>query len=381
MDNNNAHALLGPSSAARWMNCTRSARECEHVPDNTSTFAEEGTLAHAMASKILKTRFALPSGDEDADITRLSADYYTPDMDAYVKMYTDYVEERCAEAMKGTKERNVAVETRLDLNKWIPQSFGTADAMIVADGVLEVIDLKYGMGVPVSAENNAQLMCYALGGVDYWDYLYDIKTVRMTIVQPRLGNVSTWTIPLHDLLVWGNNELIPAALMAFNGKGGFACGEWCRFCKIRATCKQRAMTMLYEHWDISGEKLTPKVMATRVLPILAPLKNWLSCVETETLNNAIEGTEYPGYEVREGKGRRVIKDQLRAAGILNEAGLCASDIYAERKLKGITALERLVGKNRLMELIGDCVEVEPGAPKLVPVKDKKDDLFNEINLD
>ena len=232
----NAHALLSPSAAHRWIHCTPSVRLEEGVRDEGSDFAAEGTLAHAIASRKILETLSRPHDEQDREIEELRERYYSEEMEGYTDTYRSIVLEKFNEAKTRSKDARLLVEVRLDFGAFLPDAFGTADAVIIADDLMEVIDFKYGKGVKVDADHNPQMMIYALGALDEFLLDYDIKRVRMTIVQPRIDNLSECGMMVGELTAWRTVTLKPAAEKAFAGSGEQVPGEWCQFCKVRATC-------------------------------------------------------------------------------------------------------------------------------------------------
>ena len=229
------HALLSASSSHRWLECTPSAVAESTYPETTSAYAEEGSLAHAICARKLKRALGLPHREEDIEIEELR-DYYSEEMEGHTDRFVDHVLARYEEARRECHGARLLIETRLDFSFFVPEGFGTGDALIVTDGRIEVIDFKYGKGVRVDAVENPQMKLYALGALDEFDYRYTIDEVRMTIVQPRLGHLSEWSQSVETLLAWANNELHPLARLAFIGKGARHAGEWCRFCRAKPDC-------------------------------------------------------------------------------------------------------------------------------------------------
>lgn len=168
------------------------------------------------------------------------AKYYNADMRELMEEYKDFVIETLEVARQRTPDAELIIEDRLDLTKWVKNSFGTADAQIIADGTLNIIDLKYGQDVKVDAEGNEQMMLYALGAVDKTSIFYDIEEVTMTIYQPRLYNISTYRLSVDELYKFAEKELKPKAAQAYAGKGDFAVGDHCRFCKVKPRCRAYA---------------------------------------------------------------------------------------------------------------------------------------------
>ena len=237
-----AHAMLSPSSAHRWLSCTKSAKLEQQFPDRAGEAAKEGTLAHALGE--LMIRFRLNQVDEKAyakELQKIETDpLFNHSMTEHAEAYALFVLERYAEAQTRTKDAAIFLEHVLNLTDYVPEGFGTGDTIIIADHTMDIIDLKYGKGVLVTADNNKQMMLYSLGALRDFDFLYDIKMVRMTIFQPRIDNYSTWELSVKDLKKWAIEELVPRAALAFEGEGEFVPGTHCQFCKAKATCRANA---------------------------------------------------------------------------------------------------------------------------------------------
>ncbi|MDE5877552.1 MAG: DUF2800 domain-containing protein [Muribaculaceae bacterium] len=234
-----SHALLSPSGAHIWLHCTPAVRAAEHLPNPPNAYTEEGTLAHAMAARALKLRY-MPGHDikgEEDEIRRYWSKYGSSTMWAYTGMYTGYIDGLVARARRAAGGCRVLVEQPLDLREWVPEAYGTGDCVILSDGRLDIVDLKYGRGVKVEAPQNPQLMLYGLGALGIMPLHYDIETVSMHIVQPRRLNISTYTVSRRELLLWAGGTLKPRALLAWRGEGDRQAGEWCRFCMAKTDCK------------------------------------------------------------------------------------------------------------------------------------------------
>ena len=299
-------------------------------------------------------------------------------MDEHVQTYRTVVLEKFEKARQTTPDPRLLVETRLDFGNYIPDAFGTADAVIIADGMMEIIDFKYGKGVRVEAERNPQMMIYALGAYDEFSLEYDIKQVRMTIVQPRLQNISEYTMSVYDLMAWAENTLKPTAMKAYNGEGEQKPGDWCRFCKVRGKCKALAEDCLSTASRFSDPRLiTPEMMAIEVLPRLASIKSWVTDVEEYALQRALDGEKFKGYKVVEGRSNRKITD---AQGVLK---VLSGEYDTEALMK---PRELKIGKKRFAELCSGYITKPQGKPTLVPESDKRppfnsaEDDFRGINL-
>lgn len=359
------HALLGASSSARWLVCTPSARLEAMFPDEQSPYAAEGTVAHDLAEAILRHKL------EGKKAPKL--DDYSAEMIEAVNRYVDICEEKVNEARARSSDAEAMIEARLDFSRWVPEGFGTGDMVIVADGILEVIDLKYGKGVPVSAVENTQMRLYALGAYDVNEFLYDIKTVRMTIVQPRLDSVSTDEMSLEELLDWGE-DIKPIAQRAWEGIGECTPCDYCNFCKARHTCRALADTCLDTFYK-NGGKLNQLLTDHEVSDILAMkdlITKWIKGVYDFAYEKALSGEkQWPGYKLVEGTSRRTITDPDAAAKTLLDNGYKEEDIFKPRELEGITNLQKVLGKKGVTEYLEAYIDKPEGKPTLVPESDKR----------
>lgn len=370
------HALLGPSSAHRWLSCTPSARLEEGLPDTGSSYATEGTLAHRLGELLLRAEY------EGADITEELAEVqadpqYSPAMMEHIEGYVAFVGERMADAKSRCVDPRLYVEQRIDVSEYVPDGFGTTDCVIIADGLMDVIDLKYGAGIPVSAEDNPQMEIYALGCLLAFSLFYDITAIRMTIYQPRLDSVSTAVIDRDKLEAWAEQFLKPRAALAYAGEGPFAPGELtCKWCKAGATCKARAEYQLeLAAKDFQDAALMDNDEIAEVLERLPGLLAWAKQVKDYAEDAAINhGEKFPGFKVVEGRANRRYVNEGAIARRLKKAGFAAADIYKPKELLGITAMEKLVGAKKLAELVGGLIEKPAGSPALVPVSDKRPEL-------
>ena len=359
------HALLGASSSARWLVCTPSARLEAMFPDEQSPYAAEGTVAHDLAESILRHKL------EGKKAPKL--DDYSAEMVEAVNRYVDICEEKVNESRARSSDAEAMIEARLDFSRWVPDGFGTGDMVIVADGILEVIDLKYGKGVPVSAIENTQMRLYALGAYDINEFLYDIKSVRMTIVQPRLDSISTDEMALEELLDWGE-EIKPIAQRAFRGEGECTPCDYCTFCKARHTCRALADTCLTAFYK-DGGKLNQLLTDSEVSDILAMkdlITKWIKGVYDFAYEKALSGEkQWPGYKLVEGTSRRTITDPEAAAKTLLDNGYKEKDIFKPRELEGITNLQKVLGKQGVAKYLEAYIDKPEGKPTLVPESDKR----------
>ncbi|MBR6041499.1 MAG: DUF2800 domain-containing protein [Paludibacteraceae bacterium] len=371
------HAILSASGSHRWLHCTPSALLEKDVPDSGSDYAREGSLAHAYCAKALKESLGIGTKGEDIEIEELQ-DYFTDEMPGHVETYTDIVLGKFEEAKKSTPDAVLMVEQRLDFSKYIPEGFGTGDAIIVADGTLEICDFKYGKGVEVSAIANSQMMIYALGAYERFSDEYRIERVRMTIIQPRIGNLSEYELEIDQLLYWADNVLTPTAKKAIKGEGEQVAGDWCQFCKVKCQCKALAKRCTEDFDALQESGTTAELMTNddiaRLLPKLSDIKKWAEAVGEYALDRALKGDKFPGYKLVEGRSIRKIIDEEAAASKLTAEGFDADNLYKPRALKGITDLEGIVGKKNLATLLDGILVKPQGKPALVPESDKRPPL-------
>lgn len=361
------HALCSASSAARWLACPRSAKINASLPDQTSEYAQQGTDAHSLCEYLVLKALGRKTRDPTEDLS-----WYDTQMQDAAEGYRDFVLEKAA----GLTDPFISVEQKVDFSRWVPEGFGTCDFLAISDGVLQICDFKYGVGVVVEAEMNPQLMLYALGAWDTFERIYDVHTVRMAIYQPRRDHVSEFEISLDELLSWANDVLAPAARLACAGEGDFAAGDHCRFCKIRATCRTRAQyeTDLLRYQLEDPAELDPGEIA-EILGKADSLISWAGDVKEYALHQALSGTKYPGFKVVAGRTTRKYTDEMLVATTVEEAGF---DPY-EKKVKGITAMTQTLGKKQFEELLDGLISKSTGKPALVPESDRRPEFQNITN--
>lgn len=369
------HAILSASGASRWMACTPSAVLEQQFENKSSVFAEEGTLAHELGELTLKLNLGeITKRTFNSKFKKIQENkLYSADMPDYVQTYVDTCLERVSEAKATTPDALFKIEQRLDFSEWVPDGFGTGDFVIIADGTMEVCDLKYGKGVPVSANNNKQMMLYALGAIAEFNFLYDIQKVRMTIIQPRLDKLSTFEVTTEDLLKWAEDYVRPRAELAIKGKGEFCAGDHCKFCRAKAICRARAeKNMELAKYDFEEPELLDNNDVAYILSKIDELVNWAGDVKEFALEQALNGEEYDGFKVVEGRSNRKYADTEAIVEILRDNNFNDPDIFKPSELITLTNMEKLVGKKKLTELIGDYIVKPPGKPTLVPITDKRE---------
>ena len=366
-----AHARLNASSSHRWMMCPPSVRLSEQFADKPSSYAEEGTFLHELCE--LKLHRYL--GDMAPDVIEAQyaehrdSEFYTQEAETVTDEYIAFCVETIEAVKSSCPDPLIMVEHRLDYSEYVPEGYGTGDLVIVADGVIEVIDFKGGRGVRVDAHRNSQLMLYGLGALLEFDPLYDVHKVRVTIVQPRLSNTSTYEIAADELVCWAEKEVRPRALLAYEGKGEFCAGDWCRFCKARYTCRKRSeYHMQLAERDFRQPDLLSDEEITDILPIADSLNNWVQDLLAYATQQAVEGKSWPGYKLVAGRSNRKYTSEAEVIKAATEAGY--TDIY-KTTLLGVGDLEKRLGRKKFNEVLGKYVIKPVGAPTLVPDSDPR----------
>ena len=359
-----AHSVYPPSSAKRYMNCTPALKLEQQFEDEQSPYAEEGSAGHALAEHLIKKHLKKRS-------KRPVSDYYTDELVEAVDEYVGYCIGQIEAAKQECSDPVFEVERRTDILRHIEGCFGTADMVIVIDHKIHVIDLKLGKGVMVDAEHNEQLMIYGLGILDFYEILYDIEAVALTIVQPRLEHLSTWEISVEDLKKWAKEELEPKARMALAGEGEFRAGDHCRFCKARFTCRARAEEYLkLARMEFAEPALLSDDEIAEVLLKADTLKKWAEEIYAYAQNEAVVNhRQWPGFKLVLGKSNRKYTDENEVAEAAKKAGY--TDIY-KTSLIGITDMEKLMGKKKFSEILGSLVYKPEGKVTLVPESDKRE---------
>lgn len=370
-----AHALLSASGASRWINCTPSPRLEEGFKDKRSSYADEGTLAHEFAEfDLLLALGRINQSEYDRFTAPLrESEHYTDEMQDEVAKHVDYVMQQYNEARRITPDALLLVEYKLDLTHYIEEGFGTNDVVIIADGVLEVIDLKYGKGIRVKAEDNPQLKLYGLGSLRAFELSYDINTVRLTVTQPRMDSISSWELSAEDLRVWGEEVVKPKAIEAYAGKGELKAGNWCQFCKAKARCRALAeLSLEAAKHEFKDPNLLDDKEVLEIFEKSGIISSWLDSVGSYILAEALKGKKWDGLKPVEGRSNRTIlaatapkvHEKLEALGFTPVQ-------FTNSKLKGIGDLEKLVGKNKFNEELGEFITKPQGKPTLVPDNDPR----------
>ena len=386
------HALLSASGAHRWLNCTAAPLYEAQFPATTSDFAQEGTLAHSICELLARMKFTSAGAEEaDAELNALKANpLFKPEMLVTADVYVNYLTE-VFNRFKGTP--HVGLEVRVDLSDYIPDGFGTCDCIIIGDDTLQIVDYKHGQGVAVEAERNPQMMLYALGALKRYIPIFTIRRVAMAIVQPRITDeAKEYSLPVEELLDWGEKVVKPTAEKAYSGKGEFVPGGHCRFCRGKYVCPARAQcNTAFEDFkncvtpDKARDPLNPEARKALGLPPVltdaevgdlltrgAHLVEWYNDLKAYALQAALDGKRIPGYKLIEGRGTRVFRDTDTAIQTLIESGVDRALIY-DYEPKTLAQLEKLIGKKRFTELVGGQVTKARGKPNLVEESDKREE--------
>ena len=366
------HAYLSASASHRWLACPPSAKLCAQEEDRGSPYAQQGTDAHELCQYLVERALGYRVRDPTEDLT-----WYDAEMQEAAEGYCSFVMEQVAEAKKFCPDPLVCIEQTLDFSKWVEHGFGTGDCVIVADDLLHIVDFKYGVGVLVEATDNSQLMCYGLGALDTFGDLYDIKRVRLTIYQPRRENIDTFELTTDELLRWADEVLAPTAKLAYEGEGEFHAGDHCQFCKIKATCRERAnYSMELARYEFAEAPTLDSKEVAAILPQIDSLVSWAEDIKAYALQQALSGQRYPGFKLVEGRSNRKYTDEAAVAAVVQNAGY---DPY-EKRILGITAMTKQLGKKKFDELLSGLIVKPQGKPVLAPETDKRPE-FNTAQND
>ena len=382
------HARLSPSAAHRWLNCTRSVALEEQFPDSTSDAALEGTIAHAICALLLTALKAQGTYDVeeiqtiaqqggDGYTAEEYADWYSADMMQYAEGYANYVWNEYQAQLKTTRDTVLMVETKIDITAYGKDMTGTTDATIVSDSILHIFDFKYGRGVRVDAKDNPQMMIYALGNVEEHSSMYAFKGVTMTIYQPRIGNIVSYGMLVKDLKKWGSLTLKPKASDAYEGKGKFAAGAWCKFCKAKAVCRECAnvCTADYkEQHERSVDTLNDDEIA-HLIEIADDITSWLDSVKSYASEQLKNGKPIKGLKLVEGRSTRKYADVKKVEELLLSSGFTEEQIF-DKKLKALTAMQKTLTKKTFDALLTDLIVKPQGAPTLALESDPRP-IFND----
>lgn len=384
------HAILSPSAAHRWLHCTPAPRVEAEFPETTSEYAEEGRLAHSVCELAAKKKFAVMNNRTyNSRLKKLKADPKWDD--EMLSTAATYVEHLTEHAMRFEHAPYVALEVQVDITDYAPEAFGTCDCVMIGGDELIITDYKHGKGVPVSAQDNPQMLLYALGALKLYRPIYGdmIRRVSTYIDQPRLGSYDGASMTVEELLAWGES-IKPKAAAAFMGTGEFAPGEWCRFCRAKAKCRARAnqntaledfkdciplgrSIPMQAEYDATGFKpsncLTDEEIGT-LLVRAEGLVAWYNDLKEYTLAACLNGKTIPGWKAVEGRSTRAWTDQDAALEALMAGGVEEAIIY-DRVPKTLAQLEKVIGKQRFGELVGGMITKSPGKPALAAESDKR----------
>lgn len=375
------HAILGPSGSERWIACTRAPRLEQLVPNEETVYAREGTLAHELAALVLEVRAGVfkskyPNHYNDLmeHWQRDIVAFYTEIGDAnpwaaYLAML-EYAEEWALyvqEVYQLHYASQIFVEREYDLSAYVPESFGTGDAMVLLPGELHAFDYKFGAGKQVYAANNSQVMCYALGAlIEFLSDSYQPTYVVLHIGQPRSGGYSHWRISVDELFEWADFVLAPAAAKAWKGEGDFKPGPHCQFCRAQLICSARMDEFYTAMEAMDAGRMTPEEQAL-VLERGEAIMLWIKKMREKATADIRLGREVPGFKLVEGSGRREFKNEDDVVD-----ALFGEDIELfNSKLRPLTEIEKELGPKKFAQLLGDAVIKRAGADTLVPLSDKR----------
>ena len=375
-----AHAKLSASGASRWATCPGSVQMEDGIPDKESVYAQEGTLAHEMSELKLK-HYLDPKGfgkrKLNAAIKKLKEnELYQAEMESYTDTYVDFIKEK---ALSFPSNPYIEIEKRVDFSRWVDGGFGTCDCVLIHGSTLSIIDLKYGKGVPVSAEQNEQLILYALGAYDAFNLIYNLDKIELNIVQPRINNFSTWEISLTELLLWGDYFKVQAE-KALGGNGELVpSAKACKFCKARDICTARAENNLSLESEIKLKpNEIPKDKLYEYISRGEDIAKWVADLKAYALDMCLKGEDVKGLKAVAGRTSRSWTNQDEAINKLIEGGIDEAIIYDKVPLT-LAKLEKALGKQQFTTLVGDLVVTSEGKPTLVFENDKRPAITNTVN--
>jgi len=364
------HAKLSASSAYRWMACPGSIKASEGYPDVASPNAREGSACHYVAEQAL-----LLDKNADAWIGWTVEEFdieITPELAEYTQVYIDFVR-----SLGG----KVLIEQRLDFSHVVPDGFGTADAVVMADNKLFIVDLKMGRN-PVVAENNSQLMLYAIGAIKAHG---DFDEVNLVIVQPKSDKIDLWTVTAEQLNQFATEASSQAQEALSDNPKRIAGEKQCYYCKAKAECPELMRTVEQTIMcDFNKIAVQPKVETVAVDQLAKALKNkklvmnWFDSIEKLAMDRLNNGLKFPGYKMVHGRSVRAIEDEKFAIKILKQSGYKPKDYMRPAQLKTITDLEKVMGKKEFALTLGDIVVKPEGAPTLAPVEDSRPALQSVV---
>lgn len=375
-----AHAKLSASGASRWATCPGSVQMEDGIPDKESVYAQEGTLAHEMSELKLK-HYLDPKGfgkrKLNAAIKKLKEnELYQAEMDSFTDTYVDFIKEK---ALSFSSNPYIEIEKRVDFSRWVDGGFGTCDCILIHGSTLSIIDLKYGKGVPVSSEQNEQLILYALGAYDAFNLIYNLDKIELNIVQPRINNFSTWEISLTELLLWGDYFKVQAE-KALGGNGELVpSAKACKFCKARDICTARAENNLSLESEIKLKpNEIPKDKLYEYISRGEDIAKWVADLKAYALDMCLKGEDVKGLKAVAGRTSRSWTNQDEAINKLIEGGIDEAIIYDKVPLT-LAKLEKALGKQQFTALVGDMVVTSEGKPTLVFENDKRPAITNKVN--
>ena len=367
------HALLSPSSAHRWMNCPLAPRLEATLPPTTTVYAKEGTLAHTICEITAKKYFKKIKAAEYNKLLKSAKKHelWDDEMLDTAQQYTEHLSEI---SMGFEHEPYIAFEVRVDISGYVPDAFGRCDCVMISKDTLVITDYKHGKGEKVCAENNPQLMLYALGALHVYRPIFGnkIQNVLICIDQPRIRAYEMWECKVDDLVAWGENEVKPKAQKAFLGVGTYKAGNWCRFCRANGICKAQAQQHLstFSKYDTTNAALLSTAEMGKVLTLGADLVGWYNAVEKKAFDALLEGNKIPGFKLVEGRSSRAWTNQDEALEKLEQNGIERAMIY-DNVPKTLSQLEKMIGAKKFAEMVGSYIMKPPGRPTLAPEADKR----------
>lgn len=370
---NRKHALLSASGSHKWMHCTPSVKLEEKFENKSSVFADEGTLAHELSELKLRLHFNIITqkafSTESLKIKKNSM--YGAEMESFTDEYVNYVVDVYTKLKKTDPNTIISIEERLDFSNIVEHGFGTGDIVIVSNGIIHLIDLKYGKGVPVSAHKNSQLMLYGVGAMNKYDLLFGVESITLHIVQPRLYNFDSFEVSADELIRWSIEDVKPKAELAYSGEGDQHAGEWCKFCRAKSICRKYSeLSLDLAKHEFKDPELLEKHELVDAFKKASLIIDWIGSLKEYMLSQALSGEKYEGLKLVKGKSNRAWTDKTKAIAIL-ESNDYLEDEYMKKSFSSVAAIEKLVGAKKFKNLFADTFGKPEGAPALVESSDPR----------
>lgn len=380
------HALLGASSAKRWLNCPFSVAASVGEPNKSSVAADEGTLCHELVELETRLKFlpdTLFPGSAERKREEIQANpLYKHDMVWCSQEALEFIDRLSYEY---DSPPSVITESRVDFSRFVPEGYGYSDVILYGGNRIDVWDYKHGKGVAVNAYQNEQGSLYGLGAIEHvlvhHNQQFDKNCkVGIHICQPRNGGDSSWYTTAEELIDWGINTVKPIAVKAYSWATqsiepdeGPKSGNWCTFCPVKYKCKACSQMAAVKAFGMKEAHMYTDAELSEILSLQSNVVGWFKKVEEHVKAQVDAGKSFPGWKLVAGRGKRTFTDTDKAIQRLQQHGYDRALFYETNPLT-VAKMEGVVGKKAFNEIVGDMVQNTPGAPVIAPESDKREPL-------